>query len=334
MTTPDSGGALAEHDHRSDSLLPLEMAVADYDRTRPIIDGSVKPKGIALKVEARWIGDFCRRPVYEDYDAAEMSFSWYISARNRGEPVIALPVFLLRMAVLGYVYVRADSPITRPSDLIGKRIGARGYRQTVNLWVRGIFQEHYGLAPDQVTWITAGEEDAGYVPPHTVPIEVRAGAVAIDDLRSGAVDAIICTSVPKQVIQGEPWIRRLFPDCQGEMQAFARRTGILPITHVLVMKKALAEQKPWVAENLFHMFSESQRRADEPLQLDSKRMSLMDSSFIFEQQRAAYGPSPYSHGLKGNSHIVEAFSRYAHQQGYTSREMRVEELFAPATLAL
>ncbi len=334
MTPAESGSALAERQHRGDRLLPLEMAVADYDRTRPIIDGRVKPKGIALKVEARWIGEFCRRPVYEEYDAAEMSFSWYVSARDRGEPVIALPVFLLRMAVHGYVYVRADSPITRPSDLIGKRIGARGYRQTVNLWVRGLFQEYSGLAPTQVRWITAGEEDAGYVPPRDVDIEIRPGAVALDDLKSGAVDAVIMTSVPKPVINGEPWIRRLFPDCQGETQAFARRTKILPITHVLVMKKELAEQQPWVAENLYAMFLESQRLADEPLQLDSKRMSLMDASFIFEQQRAAYGQNPYSHGLKANRHIVETFARYAHQQGYTTRTLPVEELFAPATLAL
>jgi 4,5-dihydroxyphthalate decarboxylase len=334
MTTADTSTALAERRHCGDGLLPLEMAVADYDRTRPIIDGRVKPKDIALKVEARWIGDFCRRPVYEEYDAAEMSFSWYVAARDRGEPVIALPVFLLRMAVLGYVYVRADSPITKPSELIGKRIGARGYRQTVNLWVRGLFQEFYGLAPTQVTWITAGEEDAGYVPPRDVKIEIRPGAVALDDLKSGAVDAVVTTSVPKPVVNGEPWIRRLFPDCQAEMHALARRTGILPITHVLVMKKQLAEEQPWVAENLYAMFLESQRLADEPLQLDSKRLSLMDASFIFEQQRTAYGQTPYSHGLRDNRRTVETFARYAHQQGYTSRVLPVEGLFAPATLAL
>ncbi len=61
----------------------------------------------------------------------------------------------MRMAVWAYVFVRADSKITKPSDLIGKRIGARGYRYTVNLWLRGLFQDHYGLKPQDTVWVTA-----------------------------------------------------------------------------------------------------------------------------------------------------------------------------------
>ena len=75
-------------------LLPVNLAVADYDRTRPLIEGHVQPEGIALKVNTAWIGDFCVRPVYEEYDAAEFSLSWYVAARCRGEPVVALPIGL------------------------------------------------------------------------------------------------------------------------------------------------------------------------------------------------------------------------------------------------
>jgi 4,5-dihydroxyphthalate decarboxylase len=74
---------------RARELFPIDMAVADYDRTRPLLDGRVTPKGIKLNVEARYVGEFCVRPVYEEYDVAEMSFSWYVAARSRGEPVIA-----------------------------------------------------------------------------------------------------------------------------------------------------------------------------------------------------------------------------------------------------
>ena len=93
---------------RSDTLFLIDMAVADYDRTRAIIDGRIKPQGIALNVDARYVGDFCVEPVYEQYDVAEMSFSWYVTARSQGEPVIALPIFPLRMPVLAYIYVREE----------------------------------------------------------------------------------------------------------------------------------------------------------------------------------------------------------------------------------
>ncbi|MDH3239426.1 MAG: ABC transporter substrate-binding protein [Alphaproteobacteria bacterium] len=316
--------------------MPVDVAFGDYDRTRPIVDGRVKAEGMALTPHTHWIGHFCRKPVYEEYDAAEMSFSWYVMARDRGEPVIAVPIFLLRMAVLAYVYVRSDSPVTKPSDLIGKKIGARGYRQTVNLWLRGLFKEHYGLSPEQVTWITSGPEDkdAGYVIPESVPVEIREGCDALENLKNGAVDAVFCTKVPKQYLNGEPWIRRLFPNTQEETQRLARDTGIVPITHTLIMNKNLADREPWVAENLFHLFDKAQRTADEVVQDDPKRISLVDSVFLVEQQRKSYGSNPYVHGIEPNRKVIETFVRYAHEQGYISREIPVEELFAPSTLGL
>jgi 4,5-dihydroxyphthalate decarboxylase len=313
-------------------LVHLDVAFADYDRHRPILDGRVRPKGLDISANTAPIGEFCTRPVYEDFDAAEMSFSWYVAARDRGEPVIALPIFPLRMAVWGYVFVQSDSDIARPSDLAGKRIGSQGYRYTVNLWLRGLFQEHYGFSPEQATWVTAESEGAGYVPPQGINVEVQAGVRPEDNLRNGIVDAIWCPSVPKEFREGQPWIRRMFPDAQAEMQRFVRSTGIMPITHVLVMKKELAEQQPWIAASLYDAFVEAQAVADEVYQTDPKLMSLLDSVFILEQQRAVYGSSPYAHGLDANRNIVDAFVRYAHNQGYISRRLAAEELFAAATL--
>lgn len=335
MTSPDNGPVVVEREtSRAAGLYPIDIAFADYDRTRPLIDGRVKPEGIALKANTSWIGDFCTRPVYEDYDAAEMSFSWYLAARDRGEPCIAIPIFPLRMAVWAYVFVRADSGITKPSDLIGKRIGAQGYRYTVNLWLRGLFKEHYGFSPEQATWVTNEPEGAGYVIPQNVKVEIRKDKSPEEKLRDGEVDAIWCTSVTPAFLKGESWVRRLFPDCQGEMQSFVKRTGIMPITHTLVLKKQLAEREPWVAENLYRAFVAAQRSADEIYQTDPKLMSLLDSVFLLEQQQAAYGANPYVQGLAPNRKIIETFVRYAHDQGYISRRIPVEELFVPSTLTL
>jgi 4,5-dihydroxyphthalate decarboxylase len=128
-------------------LLPLTLAMGDYDRTRPLLDGRVKPEGIALKAVSAAIPEFCLRPVYEEYDVAEMSLSWYLMAHSRGEPVVALPVFPLRMPVQAYIYCRSDSAYTNPKQLAGKRIGTKRYRSTINVWLRGILKEYYGLDP-------------------------------------------------------------------------------------------------------------------------------------------------------------------------------------------
>ena len=336
MTAPDTGSvAPLSAGEKSTALYPLDVAIADYDRTRPLIDGRVKAQGLAITTHTPDVrGDFCTRPVYEAFDASEMSFSWYLEARDRDAPCLALPYFPMRMAVWAYVFVRADSNIEKPSDLIGKRIGARGYRYTVNLWLRGLFAEHYGLAPEETTWVTAETENNGYVAPKGIEIELREGSDLVENLKTGVVDAIYCTGIPQEFENGERWIRRLFPDAAGEMRRFVARTGIMPITHAFVMKKQLALGAPWIAESLYRALVQSQAVADQIYQTDAKLMSLNEAVFILEQQKALYGASPYAHGLAPNAKIVETFVRYAHEQGYISRPIPVEELFVPATLGL
>jgi 4,5-dihydroxyphthalate decarboxylase len=334
MTAPDNGPvAVAPEKAREATLRPIDIAFADYDRTRPLIDGRVKAKGIELRATNKWVGDFCTRPVYEEFDAAEMSLSWYVAARDRGEPCIAIPIFPLRDPILTFVYTRTDSPITQPSDLIGKRIGLEGFRFTINLVLRGIFKEHYGLSPEQVTWVTSEAELNGYEPPPGIRIELRQGKTSAQKLKDGEVDAIFAPRVPREFQNREPWIRRLFPDCQGEVQRLVKKLGYIPVSHTIVMKKELAEREPWIAISLYNAFVEAQKAADECCWIE-KMTSYVDSMFILEQQKAAYGEDPFRHGFAPNRQVMDDFIRYAHEQNYISRRLTAEELFVPETLTL
>ncbi len=317
---------------RSSDDVTLSLAIAEYDRTRAIIDGRVKPQGIRLDINCAWIGDFCYYPVYEKYDVAEMSLSWYVAARLRGEPVIALPVFPLRMAVHGYVFCRAGDSYTSPKDLLGKRIASTGYRYTVNLWLRGIFKDHYGVAPERMRWITNEPEGAGFEIPKGIDVTVAEGKSPDELLFAGEADAVIGAVIPESFRRGDPRIRRIFPDPRAEMRAYYKKTGIFPITHTIVMKESLAREEPWIAEHLVKAFRESQRLCEE-LNAEPKRHSLPESVFILEEQQAAYG-EPWKHGLEPNRAVLEAFVRYAHEQGYIARRAPIEEFFAANTLSL
>ena len=116
--------------------------LADYHRTRPILARDVAADRIKFIPRPAVPGEACLRPVYEEFDIAEMSLSWYTMARCRGEPVIALPIFPLRMQIHPYIFCSSSSGIDRPEDLKGKKIGMDQYRLTVGLWARGILQEY------------------------------------------------------------------------------------------------------------------------------------------------------------------------------------------------
>jgi 4,5-dihydroxyphthalate decarboxylase len=131
--------------------LDLTFSLADYDRTQPLLSGAVKADGIHFQFRPAVPGEACLIPVYEQFDIAEMSLSWYAMARLRGEPVIALPIFPMRMFIQPYIFCSAASPARAPEDLRGKKVGMDQYRLTVGLWARGILQEFYGVRPGEMS---------------------------------------------------------------------------------------------------------------------------------------------------------------------------------------
>src|SRR4030042_4282747 len=306
-------------------IFPLTLAVGDYDRTRPLLDGRIQPKGIALKAETARIAEFCLRPVYEEYDAAEMSLSWYVMACCRQEPVIAIPIFPLRMPVHAYLFCRTEAPYTHPKDLVRKRIGTERYRLTINLWIRGVLAEYYGISPKELSWVTAEEEGAGFSVPPGVSVMTRPGADMEELLLEGEIDCLFSPVVPEAFRRGDPKIRRLFPNCKAEFEMYFSKTGIFPITHTVVMRKSLWEREPWVAEQLFNAFQEAQRQCEDFHYADPKHLTFPRAIFILEEERAAFGPDPWIHGLRSNRHIIEAFVRYAQEQGYISRLPTLED---------
>ena len=310
----------------------LRLAIADYDRIRPLMDRRVTAPGLNLEVTTGDIREFCVGPVYESFDVAEMSMSWYVAARARGEPVVALPIFPLRMAVLGYIYCHTDAAYTHPRELKGARLGSMAFRYTVNLWLRGMLAEHYDLAMDDVSWVTSEHEINDYVPPAGIDVTYKEGTTTGGLLVDGGIDAMFAPELTPAYAPGHPKIRRLFPDARAEQAAYFRKTGIYPITHTVVMHEKMARDNPLIAQRLVAAFRDAQNLVDDYYNVDPKRLSLPGAAFIVEDERRDYGPRPWTHGVAQNRKTIETFVRYAHEQNYIDRIVPIEEFFAEGTL--
>jgi 4,5-dihydroxyphthalate decarboxylase len=308
--------------------LELSLLLADYHRTRPILDGDVTARGIKLQPRRAETGEACMRPVYEEFDIAEMSLSWYMMARCRNEPVIALPIFPLRMQIHPYIFCLPSSAIERPEDLKGKRIGMDQYRLTVGLWARGILQEDYGVRPEECEWFTSEREGAGYQPPPNVKITV-ADKSAEAMLLNGEIDALIPPNIVPSFRAKDPRIRRLFKDPRATVNEYFRRTKIFPITHTLVVRQSLFDENPWLVSSLIDAFTEAEERCRMSYDY-AKRLAFPSAVLVLEEEEEVFGDNPWAHGLTAQNQVVlDKFVQYAHEQGYIPERPPLGELFAP-----
>ena len=143
--------------------LHLTLACEDYDRTRPVKDGIVKAEGIELNYLVMSVEEiFWRMMKYEEFDVSELSMGAFLTAAARGRrPFVAIPVFPSRTFRHRCIFVNTDSGVRRIEDLRGRRMGVPEYSMTAAVWLRGMFQHEYGVAPGEIHWVQAGEEHPG-----------------------------------------------------------------------------------------------------------------------------------------------------------------------------
>src|SRR5882762_10010931 len=118
--------------------LRLTFACWDYDRTRALADGRVRPDGIELNYLMQPVEEtFFRMLRNREFDCAEMSLSSYVASLNTKEPpCVAIPAFPSRFFRHSCIFVSAKSGIRRAEDLKGKRIGVPEYQMTALVTAR------------------------------------------------------------------------------------------------------------------------------------------------------------------------------------------------------
>ena len=324
--------------------LRLVFAGGDYDRTRALLDGTIRPEGIDLTyvpLEPEEI--FWRMLQYQDFDASELSMSAYITWMFRGDcPFVAIPAFLSRTFRHGCIFINAHAGIHEPAGLRGKRVGVPDYHMTAALWIRGMLEHEYGVRAADVEWYQGGLQEPGRVErvEYHLPPEIRLTAIAPDQtldamLVAGELDAVFTARMPPSFYRGDPRVVRLFPDYRAAERAYFHKTRLFPIMHCVAIRRRLYEEHPWIAPNLMKALDESKRLAlERAYDANALRYTLPWLVAELEETMRLMGPDPWPYGVAPNQAALEAMCRYAHEQGLTGRRLAVEELFAPNTAAM
>jgi 4,5-dihydroxyphthalate decarboxylase len=315
------------------SDIHLTLSCGDYDRTRPLIDGTVSTPGLQLKVLPLPSAERHRRFVRNlEFDVCELQVAQYLGLKSRGAPMTAIPVFPHRRFNHSCVMVRMDSGIWRPEDLRGRRVGVHGHFNPIALWIRGLLQHEFGVATSEIQWVADGAEDVpGWSPPSWLRIErAPAGRKMQDLLKAGELDAQLLSDSGADASTIDKVVRRLWPNYREVEIDYYRRTGIFPIRHLVVVKNEVLQHDPAVANLLVNVFEDAKQRAYHYWS-DHRRSSLAWFGAEQEEERALLGPDPWPYSVEENRLVIETLLDYAHEQGLTDRRLDVKEIFAPGT---
>jgi 4,5-dihydroxyphthalate decarboxylase len=322
--------------------LHLSLACWDYDRTRPLADGSVQPEGISLNYQNLYVEEtFFRMARNQEFDAAEMSLSSYcVSLGRERPPFVAIPVFPSRYFRHSCIFVSAKSGIREPKDLKGRKIGVPEYQMTAPVWIRGILQDEYGVDPASPVYCTGGEEETGREEKIRLdlPKKFRVRPIGPKQTLSrmiadGELDAMHTARTPSTFYTQPKRVKRLFEDYVEVEKAYYRKTKIFPIMHTVVIRRELYEKNRWIAQSLAKAFAQAQQKAYFNLQTTMALTAMLPWQVAHvEEARRELGEDWWPYGCEPNRHVLETFLRYHHEQGLSKRRLKVEELFAPETL--
>jgi 4,5-dihydroxyphthalate decarboxylase len=290
----------------------LKTNLADYPVVRALKAGEVKSDLVEFDFCGPKVANQGFKPMIREgaFDAGELAIGSFLQAKVYGKPLVLLPaVVMARFQHHTIVYNAAKGEL-KPKDLEGRRIAVRAYTQTTGIWVRGILAHEHGVDLRRLRWVCTDDAHLAEYRDPTIVERPVPGAKPLDQmLIDGDVDAAIPAG---DLTKDHPHIRHLFPNPDAQAKSWTGKYGTVPVNHYFVVSKALADTRPDVVREIYHLLQESKKRAPPP----------------------ADGIDFFPSGLEANRKALELMVQYSVEQQIIPRQFTVQELFEGAAGAL
>ena len=310
--------------------LELTLCVTDSVLTRPLLDGKIKPKGVKLRARAgKGMDNLSRQMLNLELDIGEMAISAFVKAREKGIPLVGIPLFTSgRRFLQPGILLSKQAGIRDLSELRGKRVGVPQYWMSSSVWQRLILKQMHGISPEDLSWVTTAPERMLElrIPPKVKLRQDTSGRDPRELMQAGEVDVCMSPGGTQPGAQGGDFAVPAYPDWVAAQKEYYQRTGIFPIMHMTAMKEELALREPWLLESLCDAYQEAkkQARAEEVPQSSETPAAGQ----ITKEMRDLMGDDPWPYGISPNRRPLEALVESALDQGLLERRIKIEDLFA------
>lgn len=313
----------------------LNVAVWRYDRTQALYDGRISFGGRqAAMVDKPLEEIFSKAFTSAEYEVSELSLSNFLRMRVDGQCAYqGLPIFPSRSFRHGAFYVRKDSDIRDPRDLVGRRIGVREYSMTAALAARGGLRDQFGVEASQLRWVVGDvserERDSIPLPRLHKEISIEVATGLLDEmLLDGELEAILAYKPMKSAMGSSPGSRRLFEDSEAVEKDYYARTGVFPIMHLIGVRTSDAKADPTLVRDVYRAFAEAQEIASGDLAYEQAlKIGLPWLRQELERTRAIMGGDYWPSGFVANRKVLETMINWSFMDGLISRRIDPEELF-------
>jgi 4,5-dihydroxyphthalate decarboxylase len=290
--------------------IKLFTLLGSYPNTTALKNGEVKSDLVEFDFADVKVSNTAFKPLVREakFDLGELAIVTYLQAKTYGKPYVLIPATVLGRGQHHTIAYNPQRGPLRPSDLAGKRVGVRAYTQTTGAWVRGFLADDYGVDTASIRWVTFEDPHlAEYKDPDFVA-RAPEGKNLTQMLLDGELDAaIVGDKLPDERL------KPLIPDADGVARQWAQTHGGVPVNHMMVLRRSIAQSRPDVVKEIYRVLHESRRVAPPP----------------------EGGPlDPWRFGVEANRRALEIVIDYSFRQKLIPRKFSVDELFDDCMRAL
>jgi 4,5-dihydroxyphthalate decarboxylase len=316
----------------------ITLGLPDHPRCRALIDGKVGVEGYELDIDPNFTtsGERHYKYLHGQWDVGEVSAASLLRAIEKGQQLLAIPVFFERGPRQRNIY-HCENHLKHPSELKGKKFGCFRYGATAVVWARGYLLDAHKIKTTDMQWFVSGRE---VFIGHELPVKVQRieppppfgeeklvlskmlsdaelhGAVVPGD--NGYAGFFGDGETPK-MMAAYPGVKPLFEDSQ-EIVDYVKKTGINPIMHVLSIRREVVDRHPDFPAKLTRAFMVARDVA----------ASYMPAEEIggYAKERDVLGEDPYAYVMDENEkRSLAALNRYQIEQGLMKTILPMDDLF-------
>src|SRR5579859_2915647 len=244
----------------------LRTLLGDHPGTAALKNGSIKSDLVAFDFVDYSPTNKGFKPMVREqaFDVSEMAIVTYLMAKSFGKPMVLLPDVVVARFQHAYALFNAKQGTLKPIDLNGKRVGIRSFTTTTGAWLRGILANDYGVDLNSIEWVTF--EDAHVAEFVDTTKRAPAGKQIVQMLIDGELDAVLGEKAE------HPNLKPLFADAAAEEKVWFAKRQVMPINHMVVVSRELANANPAAVREVVRLLRESAARAPASPQFGSEEM--------------------------------------------------------------